>query len=186
MCTKPSQKHFRRIWHSSVMFPADPVSFTLVPMNISSMVINLLFRKSFLTFFSSVQLSSLRVRNTLLVAALMFVSHMTDLIEFTGALSFVSLSSLQADVSKIMAWMTILSDTEKKNKEEKKLQMQLHAISFQQINDQAVSKLCLLQKNSLSVLLLSTTLYGTEYPFGPLGSTVPSVSPPSLLPTPVY
>lgn len=76
------------------MFPADPVSFTLVPMNISSMVINLLFRKSFLTFFSSVQLSSLRVRNTLLVAALMFVSHMTDLIEFTGALSFVSLSSL--------------------------------------------------------------------------------------------
>lgn len=116
MCTKPSQKHFRRIWHSSVMFPADPVSFTSVPMNISSMVINLLFRKSFLTFFSSMQLSSLRVRNTLLVAALMFVSHVTDLIQLIGALSFVSLSFLQADVSKIMAWMTILSDIEKKKR----------------------------------------------------------------------
>lgn len=76
------------------MFPADPVSFTSVPMNISSMVINLLFRKSFLTFFSSMQLSSLRVRNTLLVAALMFVSHVTDLIQLIGALSFVSLSFL--------------------------------------------------------------------------------------------
>ena len=38
--------------------------------------------------------------------------------------------------------------------------------------------------SSPSFLLLSMTSYGMGYPFGQLGSAVPAVSPPNLLPTP--
>ena len=68
--------------------------------------------------------------------------------------------------------------------------MQRLTTSCKQIDVQLVSRQWLPWKRTLTppssaspVLLLSMTLYHMGYPFGEFGSTVPAVSPPSLLPT---
>jgi len=63
------------------------------------------------------------------------------------------------------------------------MQNQSLIITHQQTNAQPVPEQSLLWGNKPQFLLLSTVPYGKEYLFGQLGSAVPNVSLPSLLPT---